>query len=130
MAKVIDKFPKCATCIYATIGASGRPSCTIHRNKKHDCRDFEKPDTRRFEFKYDYYRLIVTEVNYYDTQLEVKRYATWLNAYLEPYHRTKKGHPIYIAHTKPYFEPKSENRLRNMAIESFETYYLGSIPKS
>lgn len=67
---------------------------------------------------------MIYEINYYSVIEEEERYVTMLNVYLEPYNKTKKGKPIYRARSRePYLEPKGEEKLVKMALESFETFY-------
>ena len=114
-----DKFPKCARCLYATIGPSGKPFCLVKKNKKVKCPRYKKPNSSRYEFQVEGYRFIVTQINFYSSIDEEDRYVAWLNVYEEPYNKTKKGNPIYRAQSPIYVFEKTEAKLKDMALTSF-----------
>lgn len=130
MAKVVSKCAKCAKCIYATIGEHGNYICSILRRKKPECKHFKEPNNHRYEMQYEGYHLIMVEVNYFDTTLREERYTLWLTAYPEPFSFSKKRNPVYRAHAKPYTIPLDEITIKSEAIKSFETFYLGDLPKA
>ena len=125
MAETIDKYPKCARCIYATIGVSGKPICSVRTKKVHKCKRYKQPNTSRYEFSYDGYHFVVFQLNFYSPMAEEELYVARLNVYLEPYNKTKRGKTVYMAETLNYHFPKTEAKLKEMSIASFETYFIG-----
>ena len=118
-----DKFPKCARCLYATIGPSGKPFCLVKKNKRTKCPTYKKPNSTRYEFQMEGYRFIVTQINFYSSLAKEPKYVAWLNVYEEPYSKTKKRNPIYMAQSPIYTFEKSETKLKEMALTSFNSFY-------
>lgn len=125
MAETIDKYPKCARCIYATIGVSGKPICSVKRRKVHKCARFKKPNNHRYEFSYEGYHFVIFEFNFYSATVEEEFYYARLNVYLEPYNKTKRGRAIYMTETLNYPNSQAEEEIKRKAIESFETFFIG-----
>lgn len=125
MAEVVDKYPKCATCIYATLSTRGNPLCTLHRDKRHKCQDYMRPETLRYEFSYEGYRFIFIQRHFYSTEAKAVLYLPIMNVYLEPYKKTKKGKRIRVASLAPLSEPRSNEELKRIAIEDFVSSNIG-----
>lgn len=127
--KQMEAYGNCYHCIYATMGSYKVPTCMLYGKKIKDCKNFHRPQSIRYDFKYDGYRLIATQVEYYDEMTETKRFTLWLNAYEEPYKKNKHKNPIYIAHLQGYLGEKEKEEIKAMCIDSFETFYIANLGK-
>ena len=125
MAEIVEKYPKCATCIYASLGGRGIPVCKLHSKKRHKCKDYKRPEPLRYEFSYEGYHFVILQMNFYSKDANAILYLPILNVYLEPYKKTKNGKRLRVASLAPLTEPRSNEELKRIALKDFESLNLG-----